>query len=58
MKPKFLAAIVCFLLRAHKWRRLRKSEWHTQGISLAAAPLRICGRCGVRRAIKSRKAAA
>lgn len=54
---KLLGKAVCFLLRSHKWRRLRKAEsaeFHITGTD----PLRICDRCHIVRSVapKARKA--
>lgn len=52
MKPRFLGTTICLLLRSHKWRRLRKAETEmsTDGINAH----RVCSRCGIRRAVKTR----
>lgn len=56
MKPKLLGKIACALLRSHAWRRPRKSEI----LDIATGEffhVRICDRCHITRAVKSRKVA-
>jgi len=45
--------IICWLLRKHKWRRLRKAE--KAECTGFPSQSRICDRCGIRRAVKARK---
>lgn len=51
---KLLGKTVCYLLRTHKWRRLRKAENSELQIT-GADSLRICARCGTTRAVRARK---
>ena len=56
-----LGKTVCFLLRAHKWRKLRKGE--SSYIPADRVPFvpenhRVCNRCGMVRRKQQRKAKA
>jgi hypothetical protein len=55
MNTNDLRRILCWLLRGHKWRRLRKSEgldWLNADTKEVA---RICDRCGATRLAAKRK---
>ena len=52
---KWLGASICWLLRKHKWRRLRKGEAITQPSD--TEQWRKCSRCGLMRLTLKGKAA-
>jgi len=53
-----IGKLICWLLRRHKWRKLRKSETSyipAEQIPFVPAHHRVCNRCGIVRAVKARK---
>ena len=48
---RYLGTIICYALRRHKFRRLRKSE--ATGADDAAL-IRICDRCAATKMVKAR----
>ncbi len=53
-----IGKIICWMLRAHKWRRLRKGETsYIPASQFAFAPEqhRVCDRCHVVREVMTRK---
>jgi hypothetical protein len=54
---KLLGKTVCFLLRSHKWRRLRKGESSyipAEQVPFVPALHRVCDRCKIVRAVAPR----
>lgn len=56
-----IGKLICWMLRAHAWRRLRKAEGAKMPVELLlkepdgpTPSFRICGRCGATKTVKTR----